>query len=171
MMARNATSGRDGKTTGDQRHDGIPGVVRRGTHRCQPPAKPSPSTTSRAKYCSSKRWRSGAPPVRNNRSKSKPCMKKLGMPADLVTIALDIDPNENGDASKTYAANNGFDWIYAVSPADVSREIGNLYGISFSIRLPLRSDDRPQRRSPPAAIRIKSTDDLIKAIEPYLNGM
>ena len=93
------------------------------------------------------------PTCKRQQMEVKALHEQLGMPADLVTIALDIDPNENGDALKTYAAGNGFDWIYAISPADVSREIGNLYGGSVS-QSALRSnaDHRPPGRGPPAAV-------------------
>ncbi len=95
--------------------------------------------------------------------------EKLGMPADLVTIALDIDPNENGDKLKTYASNNGFDWIYAVAPAEVSREIGNLYGAQFlnPPSTPILLIDR-KGEVHLLPFGIKSADDLMKAIEPYL---
>jgi thiol-disulfide isomerase/thioredoxin len=98
--------------------------------------------------------------------------EKLGMPADLITIALDIDPNENGDTLKTYAANNGFDWIYTIAPADVSREIGNLYGDQFinPPSTPMLIIDR-NGNAHPLPFGIKSVDDLQKALEPYLNGM
>jgi len=95
--------------------------------------------------------------------------EKLGMPADLVTIALDIDPNENGDKLKAYASNNGFDWIYAVAPAEVSREIGNLYGAQFlnPPSTPILLIDR-KGEVHLLPFGIKSADDLMKAIEPYL---
>lgn len=98
--------------------------------------------------------------------------EKLGMPADLLTVVLDIDPNESGDTLKAYAASNGFDWIYAVAPAEVSREIGNLYGPQFlnPPSAPILIIDR-KGEAHPLPFGIKSADELLKAIEPYLNGM
>lgn len=98
--------------------------------------------------------------------------EQLGMPADLVTIALDIDPNEDADTLKTYAADNGFDWMYTVSPEEVSREIGNLYGDLYlnPPSAPMLIVDR-KGEVHPLPFGIKSADDLIKAIDPYLNGM
>lgn len=112
------------------------------------------------------------PTCKKQQIEVKAMHEKLGMPADLVTIALDIDPNENGDALKNYAASNGFDWIYAVPSAEVSREIGNLYGIQFlnPPSAPILVIDR-KGEVHPLPFGIKSTDELIKAIEPYLNGM
>lgn len=97
--------------------------------------------------------------------------EKLGMDSDLVTIALDIDPNESGEALQAYAASNGFDWIYAVSPADVSRELGNLYSAQFlnPPSTPILVIDR-QGEAHPLPFGIKSADDLYEAIKPYLDS-
>lgn len=55
----------------------------------------------------------------------------LGDREDFTSIALDIDPNEDGDLLRGFAAKNGFDWIYVVAPADVARQFGELYGQQF----------------------------------------
>jgi cytochrome oxidase Cu insertion factor (SCO1/SenC/PrrC family) len=55
----------------------------------------------------------------------------LGERDDLVTLVLDIDPNEDGGNLKDYAARNGFTWTYVVAPREVAREIGQLYGDEF----------------------------------------
>jgi thiol-disulfide isomerase/thioredoxin len=55
----------------------------------------------------------------------------LGEQPALVSVALDIDPNETNDTLKAHADKNGFDWVYAVAPAEVAREIGQLYGGQF----------------------------------------
>lgn len=57
------------------------------------------------------------------------CLKQQGqvqMLHDLVgendgfiSLGIDIDPNENADALKSYTNNNGFDWIYTVAPTEV----------------------------------------------------
>jgi Uncharacterized protein SCO1/SenC/PrrC, involved in biogenesis of respiratory and photosynthetic systems len=41
--------------------------------------------------------------------------------SDLVTISLDVDPNEDATILKKYAAANGFDWRIAVAPIEVGR--------------------------------------------------
>lgn len=99
-------------------------------------------------------------------------LDQLGMPVDLITIALDIDPNENADTLKTYAANNGFDWMYAIAPANVSREIGNLYGDLYlnPPSAPMLIIDR-NGEVHLLPFGIKSADDLMKAIDPYRSGM
>lgn len=55
----------------------------------------------------------------------------LGERDDFVSLALDIDPNEDAEFLKAHAGNNGFDWHYAVAPPEVAREIGQLYGAQF----------------------------------------
>ena len=50
---------------------------------------------------------------------------------DFVSVGLDIDVNENADDLKAYTDNNGFDWLYAIAPVEVAREISNLYGAQF----------------------------------------
>jgi thiol-disulfide isomerase/thioredoxin len=112
------------------------------------------------------------PTCKKQQIEVKSLHEKIGMPTDLVTIALDIDPNEDSDTLKTYAANNGFDWIYAVPSAEVSREIGNLYGNQFlnPPSAPILIIDR-KGEVHPLPFGIKSADDLIKAIQPYLDGM
>jgi thiol-disulfide isomerase/thioredoxin len=93
-----------------------------------------------------------------------------GMGKDLVLIGLDIDPNENAADLKAYINNNGFDWLYAIAPADVSREIGSLYGDQFlnPPSTPILVIDR-KGQAHPLPFGIKSADDLKKFIEPYLN--
>lgn len=95
--------------------------------------------------------------------------EKLGMNKDLVSIALDIDPNENGEALKAYAASNGFNWIYAISPAEVSRELSNLYGAQFlnPPSAPILVIDR-HGVVHPLPFGVKSADDLLKALQPIL---
>ena len=48
-----------------------------------------------------------------------------------VSIGLDIDINEQAQDLKTYAENNKFDWLYAIAPVEVARDISNLYGAQF----------------------------------------
>ena len=55
----------------------------------------------------------------------------VGERDDLVSLSLDIDPNENAAILKAHADKNGFGWIYAVAPPEVSHEIGQLYGAQF----------------------------------------
>lgn len=94
----------------------------------------------------------------------------LDMDSDLVLVGLDIDLNENADDLRSYTDANGFDWIYAIAPLEVAREIGNLYGDQFlnPPSTPILVIDRTgQVHLTPFGI--KSADDLLRFIEPFLN--
>ena len=58
----------------------------------------------------------------------------LGKRDDFVTVALDIDPNENDSTLKTHANSHGFDWMYAVAPADWPVKSASSMATSSSIR-------------------------------------
>ena len=93
----------------------------------------------------------------------------LGMDTGLISVGLDVDPNENAADLKTYTDSNGFDWIYAVAPTDVAREIGNLYGDQFlnPSSTPILVIDR-HGEVHPMPFGIKSADDLMKFLDPFL---
>ena len=90
---------------------------------------------------------------------------------DLVFIALDIDPNEVASDLKAYIELNDFPWTYAVSPADLSRELAGLYGDQFlnPPSTPMLIIDR-MGEVHPLPFGIKSADDLQAAVEPYLSA-
>jgi thiol-disulfide isomerase/thioredoxin len=93
----------------------------------------------------------------------------LGMNEEFVSIGLDIDPNENGADLKSYTEKHAFDWIYAIAPVDVVRDIGNLYGDQFlnptSTPMLLISRNGEVHLLP---FGIKSADELKEFIEPFL---
>ena len=93
----------------------------------------------------------------------------LGQRDDFVTVALDIDPNENDSTLKTHANSHGFDWMYAVASADVAREIGKLYGDQFlnPPSAPMFIIDR-QGKVHPLQFGVKSAQDLKTAVESFL---
>jgi hypothetical protein len=94
----------------------------------------------------------------------------LGERDDFVSLGLDIDPNESGDSLKSYIDSNGFDWHYAVPPAEVSREISSLYGAQFlnPPSTPMLIIDR-KGVAHPLPFGIKSADELMKALQPFLD--
>jgi len=94
----------------------------------------------------------------------------LEMNKDLVSIGLDIDPNENSADLKTYIENNNFDWIYAVAPGDVINEFGTLYGNQFlnPSSTPILIIDR-KGQAHPMPFGIKSAEELKNFIEPFLS--
>ena len=93
----------------------------------------------------------------------------LGERDDLVSLSLDIDPNENGNILKTYLDSRGFDWRYAVAPADVAREIGQLYGDQFlnPPSAPMFVIDR-QGAVHTLPFGVKSAQDLKAAVDTFL---
>ncbi|MFC2030922.1 TlpA family protein disulfide reductase [Chloroflexota bacterium] len=95
----------------------------------------------------------------------------LGERDDLVTLVLDIDPNESDDNLRAYAAKHGFDWTYVVAPREVAREIGLLYGDQFlnPPSTPMLIIDRSGEVHLLPFGR-KSAEDLRQALDPFLQA-
>jgi thiol-disulfide isomerase/thioredoxin len=47
---------------------------------------------------------------------------------DVVYISLDVDPNERAEDLAEYARREGFDWLFVVASADVSRSLAATFG-------------------------------------------
>jgi cytochrome oxidase Cu insertion factor (SCO1/SenC/PrrC family) len=94
----------------------------------------------------------------------------LGERDDFVSLSLDIDPYEDEALLKSFAENRGFDWMYAVAPEDVAREIGLLYGDQFlnPPSTPILIID-PQGEAHLLPFGIKSAEELLAALEPFLS--
>jgi hypothetical protein len=95
----------------------------------------------------------------------------LGERDDLVTLVLDVDPNEDAGTLKAYANKNGFTWAYAVAPREVAREIGQLYGDQFlnPPSTPMLIVDRHGEVHLLPFGR-KTAEDLQEALIPFLDG-
>lgn len=95
----------------------------------------------------------------------------LGARDDFISLGLDIDPNENQEALKTYIEARGFDWQYAIAPAEVAREIGQLYGDQFlnPPSTPMLIIDRDGDVHP-LPFGIKDADSLLEALQPFLEA-
>ena len=95
--------------------------------------------------------------------------EQLGERDDFVSVAVDIDINENADRLKVYTADKGFDWVYTVAPVEVAREIGQLYGDQFlnPPSTPMLIIDRDGEVHP-LPFGIKSAADLQVALESFL---
>jgi len=61
----------------------------------------------------------------------KKLRQAFGVEDGLAIVSLDIDVNEDAATLKAYRAKAGYNWRFAVAPADVLREIGDLYGAQF----------------------------------------
>lgn len=94
----------------------------------------------------------------------------LGERDDFVSIGIDIDSNEDAAKLKGFVDANGFDWKYVVSPAEVSRDISSLYGGQFlnPPSTPMLIIDR-HGNVHPLPFGIKSADDLLQALQPFLD--
>jgi thiol-disulfide isomerase/thioredoxin len=95
----------------------------------------------------------------------------MGQNDHLVSVSLDIDPNETPDFLGKYVKSNTFDWAYAIAPAGLSHEIGQTYGNQFldppSTPI-LIIDTHGVAHTLPFGI--KSAEDLMKAVQQY-SGM
>ena len=94
----------------------------------------------------------------------------LGNTTDLVSIGMDIDPNEDDAVLSNYVKNQGFDWVYTVASAEVAREIGKLYGDQFlnPPSTPILIIDR-QGNAHPLPFGIKDAATLKEAVQPFLD--
>jgi hypothetical protein len=94
----------------------------------------------------------------------------LGDQPDLVSVALDIDPNETNDILKIHADKNGFDWVYAVASPEVARDIGQLYGGQFlnPPATPMLIIDR-HGQAHPLPFGHKTAQSLQETLAPFLS--
>jgi cytochrome oxidase Cu insertion factor (SCO1/SenC/PrrC family) len=94
----------------------------------------------------------------------------LGERNDFVSVGLDIDPNEDAAMLREYLSRHGFDWLYAVAPTEVAREIGDLYGSQYlnPPSAPMLVIDRHGEVHPLEAGR-KSAESLLAVVEPLLD--
>lgn len=94
----------------------------------------------------------------------------LGERDDFVSIGLDIDLNEDAAKLKDFVEAQDFDWLYAVSPAEVSSELSSLYGDQFlnPPSTPMLAIDR-HGVVHPLPFGIKSADELLNFIQPFLD--
>jgi thiol-disulfide isomerase/thioredoxin len=94
----------------------------------------------------------------------------LGERDDFVSIGLDIDLNENAADLKGYVEGNGFDWMYAVATVEIAQDISKHYGDQFlnPPSTPMLVIDR-KGEAHPLPFGIKSADELLKFIQPFLD--
>jgi cytochrome oxidase Cu insertion factor (SCO1/SenC/PrrC family) len=97
--------------------------------------------------------------------------ERLGDRDDFVIISQDVDPKEDVDMLKEYAAKYEFDWIFVVSNREVYRALANLYGASY-INPPTASilviDREGKTYTLPSGL--KETDELYEAVSPLLDA-
>jgi hypothetical protein len=94
----------------------------------------------------------------------------IGEREDFISFGLDIDPNENITVLSGYVEQNGFDWLYSVSPTEISREIDQLYGSQFlnPPSTPILIVDR-NGEAHPLPFGVKSASELYDYVMPFLD--
>ena len=50
---------------------------------------------------------------------------------DVTSVSLGIDPNETSDLLRAHVDRHGFEGHYAISPPDITRQIGDDHGQSY----------------------------------------
>jgi thiol-disulfide isomerase/thioredoxin len=109
------------------------------------------------------------PTCQGEMSQVKRLHELLGPGTDLVSVALDVDPNEDAATLKKYAAKNGFGWRIAVAPISVGRFLSMNYdeGYLNPPLLPMLFIDRAGGVYG-LPFGIKSAESLKKTLEPFL---
>jgi hypothetical protein len=51
---------------------------------------------------------------------------------DLVVVSLNVDPNESASKVRSHASDHGFDWRYAVAPADLTSTLVDEFGAAVT---------------------------------------
>lgn len=94
----------------------------------------------------------------------------LGDPADLISVSLDVDVNEDAASLKEYSEGYGFEWRFAVAPLEVARALGNLYTAQY-LNPPLSPMLIIDRTGAVHHLEYgqKSVDVLLESVDPYLS--
>lgn len=50
---------------------------------------------------------------------------------DIITISVDTDPNEDESKVLEHVTRNGFDWLYAVAPVEMTRMLIDEFGVGI----------------------------------------
>ena len=96
-------------------------------------------------------------------------LELLDEPEDLISVSLDVDPNEEVAALKEYTEENDFKWRFAIAPMDVARELSSLYGAQF-LNPPVSAMLIIDRSSNVHTLEFgkKSAEMLLETLKPYL---
>ena len=71
------------------------------------------------------------PTCREQQAEVQKLRALLGYRADLVSISLDVDMEEDSASLKEYAEILGYDWYIAVAPILMARALGNEYSAEY----------------------------------------
>lgn len=94
----------------------------------------------------------------------------LGDRDDLVTVVLDVDPNEDANSLAQYSVDNGFNWVYAISTSEVSRGIASSFGDQFlnPSSAPMIVIDK-DGIAHPLPFGVKTASELLAQVQPFLD--
>jgi len=94
-----------------------------------------------------------------------------GQAAELVTISIDVDPNEDQAYLKAYVDQAGHDWAFAIAPAELSRALAAAYGdqVLNPPSTPLLIIDR-NGTAQLLPFGPKTAADLLNALQPLLDA-
>ena len=97
-------------------------------------------------------------------------LANLGPRDDFVSLAINIDPNEDSTTVVNYTQQHGFNWRYVVASNELIDEIGSLYGVQFlnPPSTPMLIIDK-QGQAHTLPFGIKSAADLQAALAMYLS--
>ena len=94
----------------------------------------------------------------------------LGEREDFVGVGIDVDLNEDIVRLAGYTQDNGFDWYYSVANQEVLSGISDTLGGQFlnPPSTPIVIIDKDGNMHP-LPFGIKSAEELLAAVEMYLN--
>jgi thiol-disulfide isomerase/thioredoxin len=104
------------------------------------------------------------PTCTEQQKQTKELEKRVG--DDIIHISLDTDPNEDKEQVREHVEKNGFGWLYAISPIELTQGLIDQYGIKVvnapAVPMVLICPDQSTRflRS-----GVKTPDDLITEVE------
>lgn len=94
----------------------------------------------------------------------------LGERDDLITVVLDVDPNEDAKSLAQYSVDNGFNWVYSISTSEVSRGIASSFGDQFlnPSSAPMIIIDK-EGVAHPLPFGVKTASELLAQLQPFLD--
>jgi peroxiredoxin len=94
----------------------------------------------------------------------------LDHPADLISVSLDVDVNEDAASLKEYAEEYGFEWRFAIAPLEVARALGNLYTAQY-LNPPLSPMLIIDREGQVHHLEYgqKPAEKLLESVQPFLS--
>jgi cytochrome oxidase Cu insertion factor (SCO1/SenC/PrrC family) len=109
------------------------------------------------------------PTCRQEGNEVKKLHQALGSSDQVVSVSIDVDPNEDAALLAKYASGSSFDWRFAVAPRELGRALADAYGEEWlnPPYAPMLIVDRDGGIHP-LPDYLKSADTLQAALAPYL---